>query len=110
MAALALGLPHPFNMVVDLLKFATWLVQSKTKDPKVTISKDYTLFTVGTQTMSHSRLRKGLKELTSQAWVMYHAITQSKPVIKEGMQVIDDTSNDSCGYSFLDERPLWARQ
>ena len=97
-------------MVVDLSKFATWLVQSEIKDPKVTISKDYALFTVGTQTMSLSRLRKGLKELTSQAWVMYHAITQSKPVIEEGMQVIDDASNDSRGYSFLDERPLWARR
>ena len=26
------------------------------------------------------------------------------------MQVIDDTLNDSCSYSFLDERLLWARQ
>ena len=70
MSTLELSLPHPFNMVVDLSKFVTWLVQSKTKDPKVTISKDYTLFTVGTKMMSHSKLCKGLKELTSQAWMI----------------------------------------
>ena len=97
-------------MVVDLSKFATWLVQSEMKDPKVMISKDYTSFTVGTQTMSLSKLREGLSELTGQAWKMYFAITQSEPVIKEGIQVVDDASNDSRGYSFLDEGPLCERR
>ena len=98
-------------MVVDLSKFATSLVLSERKDPKVTIGKDHASFTIGTQTMSLDKLREGLKELIDTAWKTYHVITQRKLAVEQGMQVIlDDTSNDSRGYSFLDEKPFCERR
>ena len=60
--------------------------------------------------MSLSKLHEGLSELMGQAWKMYFAIMQSEPVIKEGIQVVDDALNDSHSYSFLDEGPLCERQ
>ena len=98
-------------MVVDLSKFATSLVLSERKDLKVMIGKDHASFTIGTQTMSLSKLCEGLKELIDRAWKTYHAITQRKLAVEQGMQVIlDDTSNDSRGYSFLNEKPFCERR
>ncbi|KAG6371342.1 hypothetical protein JVT61DRAFT_9538 [Boletus reticuloceps] len=97
-------------MVVDLSKFATWLVLSERKDPKVMISKDYTSFTVGTQTMSLGKPREGLQELINQVWKRYRAIIQSEPVVKGDLQAIDDSSNDLRGYSFLDEKLFCERR
>ena len=72
---------------MDLSKFATSLVLSERKDPKVTIGKDHASFTVGTRTMSLDKLREGLKELIDTAWKTYHAITQRKLAVEQGMQV-----------------------
>lgn len=45
-----------FNMVAELSQYASSLVLSEVKDPKVTISSDYQSFTIRTQTMSLGRL------------------------------------------------------
>lgn len=42
------GMHMPFNMVTELLQYASSLVLLEVKDPKVMISRDYGAFTVGT--------------------------------------------------------------
>ena len=105
-SVLALGRATPFNMATELSQYASSLVYSEVRDPKVTITGDYQSFTVGTQTMSLDTLRHGLKQLIDRIWMAYGDITQSARVVPEGIHVADDLSNDSRGYSFLEESPF----
>ena len=101
----------PFNTVTELSQYVSSLVLAKVKDPKVTTSSDYQLFTVGTQ-MTLDRLQHRLKELIDQVQTAYSSITQSGRVLQEGIHVVDGVSKNSWGYSFWEEHPfcdkLWA--
>jgi hypothetical protein len=105
-SALKLGSLTPFNWVTELSQYASSLVLSEVKDPKVTITDDYQAFTVGIHTMSLGLLREGLGKAIDMIWTAYRDIVQCNQVVPEGIRVVDDLSNDLRGYCFLDERPF----
>jgi hypothetical protein len=52
-----LGLLMPFNWMTELLQYASLLVLLEVKDPKVVITDNYQVFTVGIQMMSFDLLQ-----------------------------------------------------
>ena len=109
-SVLALSRVTPFNMVTELLQYVSSLVYSEVRDPKVMITGDYQSFTVGTQMMLLDMLRHGLKQLINCIWMAYSDIMQSARIVPEGIHVADDLSNNSQGYSFLEESPFHDKQ
>ncbi|KIK76773.1 hypothetical protein PAXRUDRAFT_17953 [Paxillus rubicundulus Ve08.2h10] len=77
-SVLAIGLPKPYNMVTKLSQFVM-------------------------QTMHMDHLRDGLSKGLNQLWIAYEGITGVDKLIENVAGVVDDMSDTSRGYCFLEE-------
>jgi hypothetical protein len=62
--------------MTELLQYASLLVLLEVKDPKVMITDNYQVFTVGIQMMSLDLLQEGLGKAIHRIWMAYRDIVQ----------------------------------
>ncbi|KIK81861.1 hypothetical protein PAXRUDRAFT_27760 [Paxillus rubicundulus Ve08.2h10] len=103
-------LQTPFNMITEVLQYTSTLAFCEKKDLKVLVAPDYSAFMVGTETMLLERFQDGLGATTEKIWLMYDEVVLNDRCFNMLLaHIVDDISNDSWGYYFLEELPFSER-
>lgn len=95
-------------MIFELQQFVSSLVYNQVADPHVYVDPKHQWISIGKETLHLQKLREGMQRLIQTVKDMYIELSgdSSWPGLPEPLSIVDDLSNTTRGYCFLEEEPF----